>query len=47
VIGPIAAGALFQHVGIGSPYVLGAVLALIALSLVPSSAPIGEPVPSR
>ena len=35
VLGPVAAGALFQHVGVGAPYVLGAVLALIALTVVP------------
>jgi multidrug resistance protein len=39
VLGPVAAGALFQHIGIGSPYVLGAVLALVALSLVPTGPP--------
>lgn len=37
VIGPIAAGALFQHVGAGAPYALGAVLALVALSIVPGA----------
>lgn len=35
VIGPVTAGALFEHVGMGAPYVVGAVLALIALTLVP------------
>jgi len=35
VVGPVVAGALFQHVGVGAPYVVGAVLALLALALVP------------
>lgn len=35
VVGPVVAGALFQHVGVGAPYVVGAVLALCALALVP------------
>ncbi len=43
VLGPITAGALFQHIGVGSPYVVGAVLALIALSLVPGGAPVADP----
>lgn len=34
VIGPIVAGALFQFAGVGVPYALGAVLALVALVLV-------------
>ncbi len=38
VIGPISAGLAFDHVGIGAPYVVGAVLALLALSLVPKAA---------
>ncbi|MEJ5255297.1 MAG: MFS transporter [Acidimicrobiales bacterium] len=37
VIGPVAAGALFQHVGVGAPYLLGAALALVAVLLVPST----------
>jgi len=37
VIGPTAAGILFEHVGIGAPYVVGMVLVLLALSLVPTS----------
>ncbi len=36
VVGPIAAGLLFQQIGYGAPYVAGAVLVAIALSLVPS-----------
>ena len=36
VIGPITAGVLFQHIGIGAPYVVGALLVLVALSLVPT-----------
>lgn len=35
VLGPIAAGALFEHVGVGAPYVLGAGLVAVALTLVP------------
>lgn len=46
VLGPITAGALFEHIGVGSPYVVGAVLALIALSLVPGGAPVADPVPT-
>ena len=46
VLGPITAGALFEHIGMGSPYVVGAVLALIALSLVPGAAPVADPVPT-
>ena len=37
VLGPITAGVLFERIGVGAPYALGAVLALIALSLVPSA----------
>jgi len=37
VIGPIVAGSLFEFTGIGAPYVLGAVLALVALTLVPAA----------
>jgi MFS family permease len=36
VLGPVAAGVLFQQVGLGAPYVAGAVLVLLALGLVPS-----------
>ena len=36
VVGPILAGLLFQHIGFGAPYVVGAVLVALALSLVPS-----------
>ncbi len=46
VIGPIVAGSLFEFTGVGAPYVLGAVLALVALALVPSG-PVAEPVPAR
>jgi predicted MFS family arabinose efflux permease len=35
VIGPIAAGVLFQQVGVGAPYVVGAVLVAAALAAVP------------
>lgn len=36
VAGPILAGALFDHVGVGSPYVVGGVLFLVALAVVPT-----------
>jgi multidrug resistance protein len=36
VAGPLAAGALFEHVGPASPYLLGAVLVLGAAALVPT-----------
>ena len=42
VIGPIVAGSLFEFTGVGAPYVLGAVLALVALALIPSG-----PAPDR
>jgi MFS transporter, DHA1 family, tetracycline resistance protein len=35
VIGPAVGGALFQHVGVGAPYVAGAVAVGVALALVP------------
>jgi len=38
-IGPIAAGFLYGHVGMAAPYVVGAVLALIAVALVPRPMP--------
>lgn len=38
VVGPAAGGALFQHVGISSPYVVGACLAGLALAMVPGDA---------
>jgi len=38
VAGPILAGVLFQQVGVGAPYVVGAVLVLGALTFVPSVA---------
>lgn len=37
-IGPLAAGALYQHVGIPSPYLVGAVVVLAAMALVPRAA---------
>ena len=47
MIGPIVAGSLFEFTGVGAPYVLGAVLALLALALVPTG-PVGrELVPAR
>ncbi len=39
VIGPSAAGALFQHVSNSSPYLVGAALVVVALVIVPSRAP--------
>ena len=36
VIGPIVAGSLFEFTGVGAPYVLGSLLALLALALLPS-----------
>ena len=36
VTGPVLAGALFQFAGTGIPYVVGAVLVLVALALVPA-----------
>jgi predicted MFS family arabinose efflux permease len=38
IVGPILGGALFQHVGVASPYVVGATLALLALAVVPGGA---------
>ncbi len=35
VIGPIVAGSLFEFTGVGAPYVLGSLLALLALALLP------------
>jgi predicted MFS family arabinose efflux permease len=34
IIGPVAGGLLFEHVGIGWPYVVAAVLLLLAAGLV-------------
>jgi multidrug resistance protein len=48
VVGPLLGGALFQHVGIASPYVVGAGLAVVALLFVPSRTPSEvERVPSN
>lgn len=44
VLGPIAAGALFQWAGMGWPYAVGAVLALVALSLLPRGG--ADPTPT-
>ncbi|HEV8296445.1 MAG TPA: MFS transporter [Acidimicrobiales bacterium] len=38
--GPLIAGALFQGIGVGAPYVLAAALAALALGLVPAVAPV-------
>lgn len=37
VVGPIVGGFLFAHVGVGAPYAAGAVLAAVALALLPAS----------
>ncbi len=42
VIGPILAGSLFEFSGIGVPYAVGAVLALVALTLVPAAGRAGS-----
>jgi multidrug resistance protein len=50
VVGPVAAGALFQHVGVGAPFAAGAVLALGALALVPARKGLSagwQPVPAE
>jgi MFS family permease len=39
VLGPVIAGSLFEFTGVGAPYVLGCILALLALTLVPRPAP--------
>jgi MFS family permease len=39
VVGPVLAGSLFEFTGIGAPYVAGAVLAVLALALVPPPSP--------
>lgn len=39
VCGPVLAGALFEFVGVGVPYLVGSVLALVALVLVPRPSP--------
>lgn len=44
-VGPLAAGALYQHVGIPSPYLVGAVVVLVALLLVPPVAGGGHTEP--
>jgi DHA1 family tetracycline resistance protein-like MFS transporter len=46
VLGPIVAGSLFEFTGVGAPYVLGAILALVALALIPSGSA-SEPSPAR
>jgi MFS family permease len=34
IVGPVVAGAIFDGVGVGAPYVLGGVLVLVALGIV-------------
>jgi predicted MFS family arabinose efflux permease len=43
VLGPILAGVLFQQIGFGAPYVVGAVLVALALTLVPTGASPASP----
>jgi len=45
VLGPITAGVLFEHAGVGVPYVLAAVLAALALTLVPGATRTPTPAP--
>jgi DHA1 family tetracycline resistance protein-like MFS transporter len=47
VIGPLAAGALFQFMGVGWPYAVGAALALLALALLPRGSARAAAVTSR
>jgi predicted MFS family arabinose efflux permease len=48
VVGPAAGGALFQHIGVSAPYVVGAVLACLAFTMVPAGAPAEvDPVVTR
>lgn len=42
VVGPAAGGALFEHAGAAAPYVVGAALAALALSLVPTGVGVEE-----
>jgi predicted MFS family arabinose efflux permease len=36
VVGPAAGGALFEHIGVSAPYIVGAVLACLAFTMVPA-----------
>jgi MFS transporter, DHA1 family, tetracycline resistance protein len=47
VVGPVAGGWLFQHVGLGAPYVVGAGLALVALALTLGERTGAGPVPQE
>jgi predicted MFS family arabinose efflux permease len=47
VVGPVAGGWLFQHVGLGGPYVVGAGLALVALALTLGERTGAGPVPQE
>lgn len=44
VVGPLAAGALFQWAGMGWPYAVGAALAAFALTLLPGRPESAKPV---
>ena len=37
IVGPLIAGAMFDHVGVGAPYFLGGALFLLALAVLPTS----------
>jgi MFS transporter, DHA1 family, tetracycline resistance protein len=47
VIGPVAAGALFQYIGVGAPYVVGAALAFVALLALPTGRAPAAATPGR
>jgi MFS family permease len=47
VLGPLIAGALFQGVGVGAPYLLAAAAAVLALAVVPAVASAEKPAPAR
>jgi multidrug resistance protein len=48
IVGPVLAGALFQHVGVPAPYVAGGALALVALGILvrAQDAAVGVPSPT-
>lgn len=47
VVGPLSAGALFQFLGVGWPYAVGAVLVVLALLLVPGRSDTALPVTDK